>query len=309
MVALRTPNDLPPPDPDPWPTRSIKEHGNDKLFYWASILYAFSIATRYDWEGNRCCLDLFASFGINEDGRGERSWGSALLSLLVPPIPFDTYVFADRDHKATDVLAKRVEALQIAGLEIFRISLRDSDAAFEQARQAKAARTRGPKVAILTGDANHAPIVARQLLPAFSGQRVSLALIDPPGAHFSWEAMVNLTAYERMDLLLLFPEDMDIERNLKNPTDIARLNRYFGSTDWQRLRNHPGDRGLAARQYYERRLKGLGYKLGFAKTVRHSGNAPIYRLIFGSKSKLGVKIWNESRQGPDGQYGMYFPGI
>jgi three-Cys-motif partner protein len=306
VVALRTPNELPSPDPDSWPTRQIKEHGNDKLFYWASIVNAFATATRYDWEGRRCCIDLFTSDGINEDKHGERSWGSALLSLLVPAVPFDVYVFADRSPRATEALAHRVDALKIPGLEIFPISLKDHDRALAQARQVKDKPATGPKVAILTGDANDAPLAARQILPAFSSQRVSLALIDPPGAHFTWDALVNMTAYERMDLLLLFPEDMDIERNLKNDADVARLNRYFGSTDWQKLREHPGDRGRAAREYYEARLRTLGYKLGYPKTVRHSGNAPIYRLIFGSKSSLGIKIWNQSRQDPDGQYGMYF---
>jgi three-Cys-motif partner protein len=305
VVALRTPNDLLPPEPDGWPTRTIKEHGNDKLFYWASYLHAFSIATKDDWAGRRSCLDLFASYGINRDEKGERSWGSALLSLLVPPYPFDTYVFADQNPRATNVLAKRVEALGIPGLEIFPISLHAAAGPFEEARRVKAAKPRGPKVVILTGDANDAPLVARQCLPAFSGQRVSLAFIDPPGAHFTWKALVDLTAYERMDLLLLFPEDMDIERNLKEPSSVDRLNSYFGSTRWQTLRDEPGNRGQAARQRYESQLQGLGYKLGYVKTVRHSGNAPIYRLIFGSKSTLGIKIWNESCQEPDGQYGMY----
>lgn len=309
MVALRTPNDLLPPEDDGLPARTIKAHGNDKLFYWASILNAFSIATSKDWEGSRSCIDLFASYGINEDERGERSWGSALLSFLVPPFLFDTYVFNDINPKATAVLAERIDALKIDGLEIFPISLKDDEAALRQARQMKGAHARGPKVAILTGDANAAPLVARQCLPGFSGRRVSLALIDPNGAHYTWESMINLTAYERMDLLLLFPEDMDIERNLENPYDVDRLNRYFGHTRWQQLRDVPGNRGAAARELYEQQLRTLGYKLGYAKTVRHSGNAPIYRLIFGSKSNLGVKIWNESRQDPDGQYGLYLPGV
>lgn len=68
----------------------------------------------------------------------------------------------------------------------------------------------------------------------------------------------------------------------------------------QKLREYPGNRGLAARDLYEKQLKTLDYKLGYAKTVRHGGNAPIYRLIFGSKS----------RQDPDGQYGLYLgPGV
>lgn len=161
VVALRTPNDLPPPENDGLPARKIKAHGNDKLFYWASILNAFSIATSKDWAGARCCIDLFTSYGINEDDHHERSWGSALLSLLVPPFPFDTYVFADLSPKATTVLAERVDALKIPGLEIFPIALTNHDVALRQARQMKGASARGPKVAILTGDANDAPLVVR----------------------------------------------------------------------------------------------------------------------------------------------------
>lgn len=309
MVALRTPNELPPPDPDGLPARQIKQHGNDKLFYWASIANAFAIATRYDFEGRRSCLDLFASYGINEDAKGERSWGSALLSLLVPPVLFDTYVFGDLDPSVTAVLAQRVCALAIPGLEVFEISLANHDVALDQARRAKTAKVSGPRVVILTGDANDAPLVARQCLPAFPGRRVSLALIDPTGAHFTWRALDDLTTWERMDLLMLFPEDMDIERNLGNAADVERLNSYFGSSDWQKLREHPGNRGQAAREHYEKKLGTLGYQLGSVKTVRNSGNSPIYRLIFGSKSSLGIKIWNQSLQDPGGQYGMYLPGV
>jgi three-Cys-motif partner protein len=309
VVALRTPNDLPPPVFDGLPTRLIKAHGNEKLFYWARIVGAFSIATKRQWAGRRACIDLFSSFGVNRDEAGELSWGSALLALQVG-VPFDTYVFGDYDANATHALKERIRRLQISGAEIFDIAL---DAArsevFARAHEIKAATTKGPKIAILTGDANDAPLVVRQLLPGFSRQRVILSFLDPSGAHFKWKALSDLTLYERMDLLILFPEDMDIERNL---TDTGRLGAYFGTTEWQALRDAPGDRGLALRRLYEERLvKLLGYKIGDGKVVRNRIGAPIYKLIFASKDSLGLKLWNEScRQNPYGQDAFYFgPGF
>jgi three-Cys-motif partner protein len=304
VVALRTPNDLPPPIADELSTRLIKAHGNEKLFYWARIVNLFSIATKERWAGRRACIDLFSSFGVNHDEAEKLSWGSALLALQVG-LPFDTYVFGDRDPSATRVLKERIQRLRISGAEIFDIALDDAPSEiFGRAHEIKAAKTNGPKITILTGDANDAPLVVRQLLPGFPGQRVILSFLDPPGAHFKWNALCDLTLHERMDLLILFPEDMDIERNL---TDTERLDAYFGTTDWRALRNAPGNRGQALRNLYETRLaKLLDYKIGEIKVVRSRIGAPIYKLIFASKKPLGLKLWNEGcRQNPYGQDALY----
>lgn len=308
MVALKTPNDLPPPTFDGLPTRPIKAHGNEKLVYWARIVDVFSIATKNKWAGRRACVDLFSSFGVNDEG-GELSWGSALLALQIS-VPFDTYIFGDLNPSATSALSERIRRLRISGAEIFEITLGDGPSeVFSQAHEIKGAKTKGPKIVILTGDANDAPIVVRQLLPGFSGHRAVLSLLDPSGAHFNWNALSDLTLNERMDVLILFPEDMDIERNL---TNTERLDAYFGTTDWRALQEAPGNRGQALRRLYEKRLVTLlDYKIGDVKVVQNRLGASIYKLIFASKDPLGLKLWNETcRRNPYGQDAFYLgPGI
>ena len=113
MVALRRPDELPPPPEDGLPTRSIKPHTHDKLHYWGCYLEAASTALKRQFPGVRVCADLFASFGVCADSKtGERCWGSALLSLQVAA-PFDLYFFNDINPEATKTLAARARALAL----------------------------------------------------------------------------------------------------------------------------------------------------------------------------------------------------
>lgn len=303
MVALRTPDDLPPPEADGLPVHSVKAHSADKLFYWTRICHMFATATSDKWRGRRSCIDLHCSYGINYDeGLGQLAWGSGLIALQVG-LPFDNYILGDIERRATQVLTKRVERLAISGNEIFELDLGDEHL------MAKAQRIKGVrapiKTTIITGDANDAPVPVQLLLPAFPRQRVSLTMLDPYGASFRWASLANLTLYEAMDVLLLFPEDMDLERNLQHE---ERLDAYMGTPEWRaRIAQNPFHRGLALRELYEERLALiLGYRLGDAKVIRNSRNAPIYKLLFASKHERGLELWNDGcRTTPDGQIGMY----
>src|SRR4051794_7661137 len=58
MVALRRPDELPPPPDDGLPTRAIKPHTHDKLHFWGCYLEAASTATKRQFAGARVCADL-----------------------------------------------------------------------------------------------------------------------------------------------------------------------------------------------------------------------------------------------------------
>ena len=114
------------------------------------------------------------------------------------------------------------------------------------------------KVIVITGDSNEAAKYIRHLLPAWPGRRYVATLIDAPGASFDWEALDILTAGERMDLMFLFPEDMDLERNARTDATLAagqaRLDPYFANpTTWRETVGNPGTRdlGLALRRRYK----------------------------------------------------------
>jgi hypothetical protein len=48
----------------------------------------------------------------------------------------------------------------------------------------RADSTTGPKVIVITGDANEAPVFIRALMPAWEHNRYALALIDQPSLSF-----------------------------------------------------------------------------------------------------------------------------
>ncbi len=278
-----------------------------KLYYWARISETFAIATSRKWSGRRACVDLFASYGVNKDRTdGDLIWGSALLALQVSH-PFDTVVLGDTDERATAALAMRVERLGVHGAEVFPLTLGDESLA-RKITAVKSASPIGPKVVVLTADANEAPAIVRMLLPAFEGKRAVLTMLDPYAANFTWEALSALTFRERMDVLMLFPEEMDIRRNLQHE---QRLDRYFGTPDWREVAASSTHVGRALRELYQQRMaKLLDYKLGQTKTIRNSRGVAIYKLIFSSKHPLGLTLWNEGcRENPDGQDALYLPGL
>jgi three-Cys-motif partner protein len=124
-------------------------------------------------------------------------------------------------------------------------------------------------------------------------------LIDPHGADFWWDSLSGLVLHERMDAMILFPEDMDLERNLLLE---ERNDPYFPSPEWRRClaaRN----RGAALREVYKSGLRHEhGYEFGADKTVRNRHGAPIYKLLYASRNKLGLHLWEDcTRRTPYGQ--------
>lgn len=316
MVALRRiPRDIPPPIPDGRPYRSVHEYAYLKAYYWGGFVNAAARATKNvrAFAGRRACVDLFSSVGVNyvEETR-ELAWGSSLLALHAQD-PFDLCIFNDRSKEATSILAERIADPRYFNLPVFSLDL-GSETAGDEVRKILGERTDGTKVVVMTGDANDAPVFVKMLLPAWEGHRYALTLIDPPGADFWWESLGMLTLQERMDLMLLFPEDMDIERNLPiyaaQEPGTSKLDRYMPSLEWRDLAVDPNVRriGPALRSLYKKGLrKELGYRYlpSRDRAVKNSKNSEIYKLIFASKHSLGLKIWDSvNKDEPDGQIGF-----
>jgi three-Cys-motif partner protein len=221
VVALpRDPSQLPAPLPDGRMLHSSKPHSREKLFYWSRSLQEFARLTKYSWAGKRVCVDLFAGCGKFQDvDTGELGWGSPLLALHAID-PFDVYIFGDKRPRRTEVLAARVEDANIAA-HVSLLNLDDPNLMHEVA-SFKALDVRGPKVAVLTGDANRAVPFVKLMMPGLPGRRIALTMVDPYGVKFEWDSLAGLSLHERMDLLMLFPEDMDIERNLRHEERLDR---------------------------------------------------------------------------------------
>lgn len=304
MVALpRDPSELPAPLDDGRLLHSSKPHSYDKLFYWSRALQEFARLTKNGWAGKRCCLDLFASCGIYRDAdTGQLGWGSPLLALHAID-PFDVYVFAEKIPERASVLADRVADSGLVR-ELVRIDLADPNV-MRAAAQFKALGTAdGPKCAVITGDANAAVPLVKLMLPELPGRRIVLTMLDPYGVSFDWDSFAGLTLHERLDVLLLFPEDIDLERNWRLE---ERIDRYMPtSCDWRSAIAQARNRGRAFREVYEQGIREqLGLKVGVPKAIRAHGRE-IYKLLYASPHERGLAVWDHARrEDPDGQIELY----
>ena len=315
MVALRRPDELPPPPEDGLPTRPIKAHTQHKLHYWGCYLEAASTATKHIFSRGRVCVDLFAGFGVCTDRTsGERCWGSALLSLQVVS-PFDLYVFNDVNPEATRVLAERARIH--AGAVVFEIDLDDPDVLRRAREIREVAVASRPKVVVSTGNANVMHVVLKELSPM--GKRYTCAVIDPQSAIYEWRAFEGLAYRERaLDVMVLFPDAMDLQRGLPwylRDGGGQKLDLCFGqhaSETWRNVARENAHAASALRALYEEQMRKLiGLEVGRPRTVWRAGtDVPLYRLIFGSRSKRGITIWDDiCRRSRDEQIELPLDGL
>ncbi len=303
MVALpRDPSQLPAPLLDGRVLHSSKPHSYEKLFYWSRVLQEFARLTKNSWAGKRVCIDLFAGCGIYRDiETHELGWGSPLLALHAID-PFDVYIFGDRKPKRAEALAARVEDTNLAA-HVSQLHLDDPDL-MQAVADFKALQVHGPKVAVITGDANRAVPFVKLMMPGLPGRRIALTMVDPYGVKFAWDSLAGLTLHERMDLLMLFPEDMDIERNLRHE---ERLDRYMPPVaDWRAAVARSRNTGRAMRELYQEGIERLlGLKVGEPKAIRVRGRE-IYKLLYASPHERGLAVWDHARrEDPGGQIELY----
>jgi three-Cys-motif partner protein len=288
--------------PDGRLLHSSKPHSYEKLFYWSRVLQEFARLTKNGWAGKRVCIDLFSGCGIYRDIETHQlGWGSPLLALHAID-PFDVYIFGDRKPKRAEALAARVEDTNLAA-HVSQLHLDDPDLMHAVA-DFKALQVHGPKVAVITGDANRAVPFVKLMMPGLPGRRIALTMVDPYGVKFAWDSLAGLTLHERMDLLMLFPEDMDIERNLRHE---KRLDRYMPpGADWRAAVARSRNTGRAMRELYQDGIERLlGLKVGEAKAIRVRGRE-IYKLLYASPHERGLAAWDHARrEDPGGQIELY----
>jgi three-Cys-motif partner protein len=297
MVALQRPDALPPPPDDGMPTRRIKTHSRDKVNFWGNYVQAAAAATHAKFP-QRVYADLFAAHGVCEDTQtGQRSWGTAPVSLQVVR-PFDIYFFNDEDPAATDALATRARGIGVQGAQVFELKL-DADDALPHARDiSEVVVPFGPKIIVATGDANVAHSALKVLMR--ESRRYLCAVIDPPSAIYEWQAFEALAWGEKaMDVLTLFPDEMDIGRGLayylREGGGTKPDNYYPPRATWRKVANAiPAHAPAALRSLYEDEMERLlGFRIGQPKTISSELGRALYSLVFGSRNPLGIKIWND----------------
>ncbi len=223
-----------------------------------------------DARGGGCLVDLFAGPGRLACREGA-CVGGATIEAIEPralriPHPFSRLIFIARDEPTSAALADVVSPL-------------------DPSRSAR----------IITGNPVREAVL-RQVFDDIPRSTTGFALIDPPGySSLRWSVIKKLAQHgadwkgRKMDLLVLFPLEMALLRNLTRKECENSINRLYGNTNWQEIRKKRLDEKLNLDkvrkelvELFKSGLKGLDYKhVDDAEPARFS-NPPYYHVIWAS---------------------------
>lgn len=205
--------------------------------------------------------------------------GSARLALKTEP-RFDRYVFIERSA--------------------------------ERCAQLESLRADFPHLAndiqIRQGDANHE---IQELCRKDWRSRRAVLFLDPYGMQVEWKTIEAIAETKSIDLWLLFPLGIGVNRLLTKSGDIPeswrrRLNLLLGTEDWYdefyRIESTPSLFGGAEERvikattetigrYFNDRLKSVfAAAADEPKVLRNSANSPLYLLCFAAGNPKGAPI-------------------
>jgi three-Cys-motif partner protein len=250
---------------DGLPARLVGIWSAEKLTVVGRYQGIVSTGMKNKWDGITH-VELFPGPGrcvIEETG--EEIAGSPLLALGTRT-PFDKIVCVEADPVAYEALQQRV-----------------------------AAHPRGNTVKLILGDCNE---LVDDVLAEIPQRHLALAFIDPEGVKGFEFATVQRLAQRNTDFIVLFPQNMAINRNRdkwRDATHETALDKLLGP-NWRQHREPE------VRQFMER-MEGLGYRIeGSGINFSNSRGFRLYYLLFASRSPKGIEFWKKiTEQPPDAQ--------
>ena len=263
VTSVEADDGLPTRDSGPWAT--------DKLWYWNRYIEITTkaMADNPRWNG-LVYVDLFSGPGIcNIRDSRDRIPGSPIIAAKAPK-PFRKILLCELEETLADACETRLSRMS-------------------------------PKVdfKVFRGDCN---IQIDELVKSIPKRALTLAFLDPTGLHLDFLTIEKLSKNGAVDLLILFPDGVDVLRNEMTYLDQldSNLDRVLGpDSNWRGRRMsmqtaEPSDlRKLYVLIYREQLKRHLGYE--FSDDVTISGpKGPLYRLVYATKSPLGLKFWLES---------------
>ena len=168
---------------------------------------------------------------------------------------------------------------------------------------------------IITGNCISEKVI-RQLFDLIPRSASSFALVDPPGyRRLRWSTIKKLAAHgsdwrnHKMELLIIFPLEMALLRNLTRPECEASITRLYGNNKWQAIKQVRLDNKIELSEVRHRLvelfkagLKGLGYKHIEDLKPASPSRQPFYHLILASDTGTTAGIlkdaWGKPRYLP-----------
>lgn len=259
---------------DGLPTRDAGPWTFDKSWWWNRYIEMTTMAmVGQPYWSELVYVDLFAGPGICQSrSGGTRIPGSPLIAAQAPK-PFDRMLLCEAEKSLADACQSRL--MKIGALD---------------------------RTTVFHGDCNQ---LIEEVCAAIPGNALTLAFIDPTGLHAHFDTMRKLTTDRRVDLFILFADNMDIVRNIgvyANQTE-SNLDVVLGPdsdwrTQWKALKNQsPSNISRLFADIYKQQLATrLGYAFSADEVLRNSNKTPIYRLVYASKNQRGLDFWKKTAQ-------------
>ena len=171
------------------------------------------------------------------------------------------------------------------------------------------------RVDIITGNPVNDKVL-QQVFDLIPRSTASLAFIAPPGYRaLRWSTIKKLVAHGRdwqghkMELLILFPLEMALLRNLTRPECQASITRLYGNQKWQEIRQKrlegkigPDEMRHQLVELFKTGLKSLGYKYVEDFKPASLASIPFYHVIWASdtdrRAKMLSDAWGKERYLP-----------
>lgn len=261
--------------------RSFGSWTAEKLDYLRRYIDIFETSMRLKWP-ERNYIDLFSGPGkIKIKTTGQILLGSPLLALTTQ-YPFFQYYFSDNNPQNTKALELRCSASLHS--DLVKIYLENANLIIKT-------------------------IVAN--IRQYSPRSLNLAFLDPDGLELEWSTLAHLGTL-RCDLIIHYSQQ-GITRYIARAYETNAetiIDKFFGTDEWRQIyapwHTKPRISGMHREliDFYKDRLRSLGYQevrqsdeILSAPLIRNrKRNAPLYRLLFASKSTLGDEFWQKVTQ-------------
>ncbi len=241
--------------------------------------------TRALGNSNCCYLELYAGCGSCTCNGTDCTIEDSALRALGTKTKFTKYILMVRDSQDADNLKQLVAPYDAADINI------------------------------ITGNPVREKVL-RQAFDLIPRSASGLVLIDPPGyRRLRWSTIRKLGAHgsdwkgHKIDLLIVFPLEMALLRNLTRPECEASITRLYGNQKWQEIRQKrlegkigPEETRRQLVKLFKKGLRGLGYKHVEDFKPASPSRQPFYHIIMASDGKIGAKMisdaWGKERYLP-----------
>lgn len=267
-----------PPVDDGMVIPEVKRWSREKHHFLARYIDGVTTAMKSKRWSALNYVDLFSGAGLERiAGTNQLEWGSPLIAAQAPA-PFSKLYLCEQNREKYEALRSR--------LGRFRSGFDDR---------------------CIHGDAND---VVGEIVAKIAPKSLTLAFLDPYGLHADYETLGALGRVQA-DLILFFPVELDAIRNMRTyywDDPASRLDAVLGpDSAWRGLVAETPAAQIPIRliELYVKQISKLGFRhFGWEPIPNHG--APLYRLIFCSKSPVGLKIWRGvSSTKPGGQRTLF----